>query len=267
MSLSRSGICYLSHVWNVAVGCERGCPYCWARERWAPRMAHTCQLCGTFTPHIHPERLKDVTPRQSPKTVGLGFFGDLFGPWDWVWPMDGDVGTRELCELLCKVMAVGPQHTFIAPTKFPENIPAGVDWPENWWLLVTCTNQADVDERAPAALAAGVPHVVLNLEPLCGPLDLRYWLAPTAQLDADRQLELGPSWFAGVILGGMSGQDATPMAHDIPRSVRDQCAEAGIPYYLKQWSAANPGDVDESGAPILDGTTHRRLPWIRKDTT
>jgi len=42
MSLSKSGIPYLTHVWQIAVGCNHGCPGCWARERWAPRQVRNC---------------------------------------------------------------------------------------------------------------------------------------------------------------------------------------------------------------------------------
>jgi hypothetical protein len=38
-----------------------------------------------------------------------------------------------------------------------------------------------------------------------------------------------------VICGGESGPGARPMDPDWPRSVRDQCADADVPFLFKQW--------------------------------
>ena len=39
----------------------------------------------------------------------------------------------------------------------------------------------------------------------------------------------------GVILGGQTGPGARPLHPDWVRKVRDQCAEARVPFYFKQW--------------------------------
>lgn len=38
-----------------------------------------------------------------------------------------------------------------------------------------------------------------------------------------------------VIVGGESGRGARPMHPDWARSIRDQCADAGVPFFFKQW--------------------------------
>jgi protein gp37 len=38
-----------------------------------------------------------------------------------------------------------------------------------------------------------------------------------------------------VIVGGESGSHARPMHPDWARSLRDQCAAAGVPFLFKQW--------------------------------
>jgi protein gp37 len=38
-----------------------------------------------------------------------------------------------------------------------------------------------------------------------------------------------------VICGGESGKHARPMHPDWPRSLRDQCVDAGVPFFFKQW--------------------------------
>jgi len=57
-------------TWNPFVGCEFNCSYCWAR-RMARRLK--CELCRSFTPHIHEERLN---PKALPKS-GIVFVGDM----------------------------------------------------------------------------------------------------------------------------------------------------------------------------------------------
>jgi len=51
-----------------------------------------------------------------------------------------------------------------------------------------------------------------------------------------------------VIAGGESGPDARPMHPDWARSLRDQCAEAGVAFHFKQWGEWFPfGHLDADG--------------------
>lgn len=43
-------------TWNPMVGCRHNCVYCYGR-RIAKRQKHRCDLCYSFLPHMHPERL------------------------------------------------------------------------------------------------------------------------------------------------------------------------------------------------------------------
>ena len=257
MSLSKSGIPYLTHTWSPVVGCNRGCDYCWAR-RLAKRFK--CELCRQFLPHVHNERWRQVTSTQAPAVVGVGFMAELFQDESTTVFRDAAshvpvMRTTDLVVLLRRKMILCPQHTYVTPTRCPENIPEGFNPPDNWWLLVTCTTQAEVDERLPVALERWPSgRVILNLEPL---------VEPAVPYFSD----LGHC--AGVILGGMSG----PLAKDFPlnpdwvRSVRDQCRLTSTPFYFKQ-PAGRPGDweggCDEYGTPMLDGRFELGLPaaWL-----
>ena len=57
-----------------------------------------------------------------------------------------------------------------------------------------------------------------------------------------------------VIVGAESGTGARPMNPDWPRSIRYQCAEAGVPFFFKQWGKKNAGR-------LLDGVEHNELIW------
>ncbi|OYW47347.1 MAG: hypothetical protein B7Z36_04055 [Novosphingobium sp. 12-63-9] len=56
----------------------------------------------------------------------------------------------------------------------------------------------------------------------------RWVCSPEADILANRKL----NW---VIAGGESGPGARPMHPDWARSLRDQCAAAGVPFHFKQW--------------------------------
>jgi len=86
-----------------------------------------------------------------------------------------------------------------------------------------------------------VPAAVrfLSCEPLLGPLD---------HLDLD-----GIGW---VIVGGESGKNARPMDPAWVRSIRDQCAVAGVPFFFKQWGGRTPKAMGRE----LDGVLHSDMP-------
>ena len=82
----------------------------------------------------------------------------------------------------------------------------------------------------------------VSAEPLLGPIDLRR---------AARSGRL-----AWVIVGGESGPRARPMDDDWVRSLRDQCAEFGVPFFFKQWG----GVFKNRNGRSLDDRTWSALP-------
>jgi protein gp37 len=63
----------------------------------------------------------------------------------------------------------------------------------------------------------------------------------------------GISW---VIVGGESGPGARPMCAEWVRSLRDQCAAAGVAFFFKQWD----GTRKKLAGRTLDGRTHDAMP-------
>lgn len=63
----------------------------------------------------------------------------------------------------------------------------------------------------------------------------------------------GPTYPAldWVVVGGESGPKARPMHPDWVRSLRDQCAGAGVPFLFKQWGEWGPT------VPVIDEATRR----------
>jgi len=107
------------------------------------------------------------------------------------------------------------------------------------WLGVSVENQASAYERIPLLLQTPAAVKFVSCEPLLSSVSLRWisaWdgkgLNPksntTDHLDGLRCLD----W---VICGGESGPGARPVHPDWVRSLRDQCQEANVPFFFKQW--------------------------------
>lgn len=111
-------------------------------------------------------------------------------------------------------------------------------WP-NVWIGSTVCNQAEADRDIPKLLETPASVKFLSMEPLLGPVDLM----PMFEHRADVHADTGIDW---VIAGGESGAHARPMSPDWVRSLRDQCAAAGVPFLFKQWGEWIPmlGQVD-----------------------
>jgi len=188
-----------------------------------------------------------------------------------------------------------PNHKLL---DLPNAATYGTSWPlPNVWIGVSVENQEAADERIPHLLATPAAVRFLSCEPLLGLVDLRRvrpnpipidaltgrWSVP--QRDGSTQ-DPRVHW---VIAGCESGPGARPCATAWLRDLRDQCADADVPYFLKQanpWAWVegdrSPGHRDDDrsgaisagvgskrkpggviGAPYLDGRQHLAKPVRR----
>lgn len=115
---------------------------------------------------------------------------------------------------------------------------------DNVWLGTTVENQEWADKRIPQLLKCDAAVRYLSCEPMLGQVDLTRVTFPhghTANALDCRVSEIakragierlnGIDW---VIAGGESGRGRRRMNLDWPRSLRDQCAAAGVPFFMKQ---------------------------------
>ena len=104
-------------------------------------------------------------------------------------------------------------------------------WPlPNAWIGVSVENQAAADERIPELLRTPAAVRWISAEPLIGPVDLRAWTSREHGLS----LIGAPRGLAWVVSGCESGPGARPCDVAWLRSLRDQCAAAGVAFFLKQ---------------------------------
>jgi len=111
-------------------------------------------------------------------------------------------------------------------------------WPENVWMGVSVEN-ADYTFRIDHLKQTAAKVKFLSIEPLLGPI-------PDINLD-------GIDW---VIVGGESGPKARAMAPAWVTDIRDQCQNADIPFFFKQWG----GMHKKASGRILEGRTWDEIP-------
>jgi len=238
-------------VWNPVTGCTKvseGCRNCYAetmaKRFWKDRKFSDVQC--------HPERLGQPLSWKKPVRVFVNSMSDLFHP---------DVEFDFIDEVF-HIMRVAEHHTFMVLTKRPEIMlkflewQKPIRWPANWvgaqpniWLGVSVENQKTADERIPLLLQTPAAVRFVSCEPLLGPLD--FWKFATREETFGSMFDHRGSYgfYPGlpkepvkyhegvdwVIVGGESGPNARPMHPDWARSIRDQCVDAGVPFFFKQW--------------------------------
>jgi len=160
---------------------------------------------------------------------------------------------------LWQLISETPMLDWLLLTKRPENImrmvpePWREGFPPNVWPMTSAEDQKTANERVPALMRCPASVIGLSLEPLLGPIDLRNLTIREGRFidclgcdfhDGQGSVIAGPPKGTGpvgwVIVGGESGPGARPMHPDWARSLRDQCVEAGVPYFFKQWGSLFP---------------------------
>lgn len=230
---------------------------------------HVCPLCGEM---YRDPVLCMCQGRRTPTRRARVFCASLA---DW---LDDEVPTEWRADLL-RLIFETPNLDWLLLTKRPENwvklIRQARDYwfaredaekgqvaswlhvwscgvqPGNVWIGTTVEDQTRADERIPQLLQIPAKVRFLSCEPMLGPVDVRDWLPWKSEHRAQglpgvlaQQIRMtkdipGIDW---VICGGESGPGARPMHPEWARSLRDQCAAAGVDFFFKQWGEWLPSD-------------------------
>jgi len=132
-------------------------------------------------------------------------------------------------------------HTFQVLTKRSERllqISHDLAWPINVWMGVSVEN-SQYRNRIDHLRKTEAVIKFLSLEPLLGPL-------PNLDLNCI-------DW---VIVGGESGPRARPIMESWVLDIRDQCQQANVPFFFKQWG----GVRKKQKGRLLQGRTWDELP-------
>ena len=238
-----SRIEWTEHTWNPVTGCVKvspGCKHCYA-EVMARRL-HAMGAPGYdngFQLSLLPERLQQPLKRRKPTLYFVNSMSDLF-----------QEGVPEsFIDRVLEVIRATPQHTYQLLTKRSAAMRdyfAEVPVPGNLWLGVS------VEDRK-----YGVPRIA----------HLQAIRARTRFLSVEPLLEaLGPLHLDGirwVIVGGESGHGARPMHKDWVVDIRNQCEDAGVEFFFKQWGAWGADGVrrdKKRNGRQLEGQVWDRIP-------
>jgi protein gp37 len=231
----KSAIEWTESTWNPVTGCTKisqGCKHCYAE-----RMAERLQAMGQpnyrdgFQLTLQPRMLELPLKWKRPQRIFVNSMSDLFHvdvPLDYI-------------QRVFDVMRRAHWHRFQVLTKRADRLaeldPALV-WPPNVWMGVSVENLDHVD-RIDDLRRTGARVKFLSLEPLLGPL-------PGLNLE-------GIDW---AIVGGESGPGARPVEESWILDIRDQCREAGVAFFFKQWGGHNKKKTGR----LLQGRTWDEMP-------
>ena len=178
---------------------------------------------------MHEHMLEVPLGWKKPRLVFVNSMSDLFHK---------DVPEEYIIRVF-DVMRRASWHVFQVLTKRSERLlklSPKIAWPKNVWMGVS-VERADYTFRIDHLRKTGAKVRFLSLEPLLGPLK-------------DLNLE-GMHW---VIAGGESGPGARTMEEEWATDIRDQCQEADVPFFFKQWG----GVFKSRNGRTLEGRTWRR---------
>lgn len=154
------------------------------------------------------------------------------------------VGPRNrLWQVICET----PFLDWLLLTKRPENVVAmsqwSEPWPDNVWVGASAGTQQRFEEVGESLSEIPARVRFLSAEPLLGPVHIGSWW----------------QFLDWVIVGAESGAGARPMPEEWVRYLRDQCADASIPFFYKQAAAGGR----KVSLPLLDGRQHVEFPEVR----
>lgn len=243
---TNSSIEWTEVTWNPVTGCDRvavGCDHCYAltlARRLKAMGAAKYQRDGNpvtsgpgFGVTTHPTALSQPYRWRTSKVVFVNSMSDLFHakvPISFV---------RDVFDVIRET----PQHTYQALTKRAHRMARfadALDWPANLWMGVSVES---MDALARIDYLSAVPTAVrfLSCEPLLSAL-------PVMKLDSI-------DW---VIVGGESGPHARYMDPQWALDIRDQCLDAGVAFFFKQWGGRTP----KANGRHLDGRTWDEMPRL-----
>jgi protein gp37 len=237
-----STIEWTESTWNPLTGCTKislGCKHCYA-ERMALRLKAMGQpnYVNGFDLTLHENALELPLKWKKPQTIFVNSMSDLFHK---DVPVDFILKTFD-------VMRRADWHNFQVLTKRSERLlelSPILPWRPHIWMGVS-VETLRYTPRIDHLRQTGAMVKFLSLEPLLGPL-------PGLNLE-------GIDW---VIVGGESGPGACPMDPAWVLDIRDQCLDARVPFFFKQWG----GTRKKKAGRELEGRTWDEMPVLNSPMT
>ncbi len=238
MALS-SSIEWTESTWNPLTGCTKvspGCANCYA-ERMALRLKAmgNPNYANGFNVTMHENVLELPLRWGKPQTIFVNSMSDLFHE---------DVPEQFIFRVF-DIMRRADWHCFQVLTKRScklIDLSPRLQWMPKIWMGVSVEDERHTF-RIDHLRGTGANVKFLSLEPLLGPI---------------RSLNLeGIDW---VIVGGESGPRSRPMKDSWVTDIRNQCQEAKVPFFFKQWGGTNRKKTGRK----LEGRTWDEMPLLSR---
>jgi len=127
--------------------------------------------------------------------------------------------------------------------------------PDNVALGVTVESQ-DYADRVRDLCEIDCACRFVSVEPMLGPVNLERWLYYNDVATGEPVPSHRIHW---VVCGGETGPGARPMHPDWVRDLRDQCVDAGVAFWFKQWGEWAPGTQFTKELALLDQEPYSRF--------
>jgi len=250
--------------WNPASGCtpiSEGCAHCYARTL-AENKRGTRAFPVGFDVVEKPHKLMEPARVKAPSFIFTNSMTDMFH----------EAISDSYRDRVLDVMRSVPRHTYQVLTKRALRAAeffATREVPGAMWLGCTVENQRRASERIPVLQSIPAPLRFLSIEPLLGAIDLR------GQLDGIGWIIVGGESGChlsdqrvcenrALVRRGTNGRPWVPREDRVAwvRDIRDQCSEAGVPFWFKQWG----GTRGPIAGRELDGRVHDGRPAMAETT-
>nr|MBN2276429.1 phage Gp37/Gp68 family protein [candidate division Zixibacteria bacterium] len=233
----KSAIEWTDSTWNPITGCTKispGCRFCYA-ERMANRLRAMGQknYARGFDVVLHDDVLDYPLQWKKAQNIFVNSMSDLFH----------EQVPVPFIQKIFGVMHRAHWHRFQILTKRSGRLKDLSDllhWTPNIWMGVSIENSR-YKFRIDDLRETKATIKFLSIEPLIG----RIGRINLRNVD----------W---VIAGGESGPGARPIRQDWVTEIRDQCLEADVPFFFKQWGGVNK----KKNGRILEGRTWDEMPAI-----
>lgn len=253
-----TGIGWTDHTWSPWWGCTKvspGCDHCYAEaldkrtggRHWGPDAPRRWLSDAHWRQPLKWDRAARLAG------VRRRVFPSMCDPFDnevdatWRWRFIDLIAATPWLDWLLLTKRIGNAKAMLGDTGLP-----------NLWLGATVVNQEEADRDIPKLLATPAALRFVSYEPALGAIrfdslsfregferhDGEWTLTHNAltgfRATSPYSAVEGPrlDW---LIIGGESGPHRRPFAVAWLESVHAQCAEAGVPLYVKQDAALRPG--------------------------